>query len=141
MTKPHPHADKIIQLANDPTLKVWEDLNETGDYEGKLVYNGKPDIGFPTFNPSCLYHVGHTPPEDPEVFTFSYTGPAPWRVEPPDGTPFWYVDDSGQVRYGVWDSFSGKKYVLAAGNCWKTEADAIAYRDAFKAAATKEPKP
>ena len=135
--QPHVHADKIIQLAKDSSLNAyWRHPHPTGKW-AEWVGDGR----FPDFNCMLDWHVGHEPPQEPEVMEFAFKGNAPWRTEPPMGTMYWAADSGGYVYSIAWCQTSLDLRRLENGLCWKTEADALAFRDAYRAAAFGEGKP
>lgn len=133
--QPHVHADKIVQYAKDTTQSVWIRDGSTR-WEKLALVPGT----FPSFRPNAEWHVGHEPPQEPERMKLVFEGNAPWRVEPPEGTIYYCISEFGPVAMATWCGTGTDKEFLAAGNCWKTEADAIAYRDAYRAAALETAK-
>lgn len=129
MTKPHPHKDKIIQFAQDTTQKVWFRGKDHSDW---IRWNWPI---FPEFYADYDWHVGHTPPEEPEVMEFTFRGNAPHRESPPWGTKYWCIDSIGIICEVEWcDTYCDLQRL--GWNAWKTKADA----SAFKAAAVGEKK-
>lgn len=136
--KPHPHVDKIIQFAQDTTQTLWG--RQPHEKVWRIAHEPTWHTSFPSFFPNWEYHIGPTPPEEPERMKLVFEGNAPWRVEPPEGTTYLAFSITGILCSEIWSGGPFDVEVLAAGNCWKTEADAIAYRDAYRAAAHGETK-
>lgn len=135
MTRPHPHVEMIVAAAQDTSAPVWYRA------PGETQWHRWTSESFPPFNSVSLWFVGPKPPTvQAPAFHLTYTGPAPWTVDPSFETVYYFQDAEGHIESEMWTGEIVDRERRNAGNCWKDEADAQAFHLA-KLMALREIRP